>query len=265
MWKSCRRIVCFALLSLCVWALAGPIPERVAADISPAPGSDEAAAPATVFHVLVFTKTAGFRHDSIEHGVQALQGMAIENRWGLTHTEDAKFFNDTDLEKFDVVAFLNTTGDVLDDAQQAAFERYIQGGGGFVGIHAATDTEYDWPWFNRLVGGYFAGHPEIQPAELDVLVPDHPSTEHLPERWQRRDEWYNFKQMNPQVNVLLNLDETTYRGGTMGDHHPAAWYHEFDGGRAWYTAGGHTRESYAEEDFLKHIAGGIRWAGGLDE
>ena len=213
--------------------------------------------------VLVFSKTAGYRHDSIKNGVDALRRMAQQQAWDFIHTEDSTFFTDSDLEKFDAVIFLNTSDNVLDDEQQAAFERYIQNGGGFVGVHAATDTEYDWPWFNQLVGGYFADHPKVQPAEIDVLIDDHPSTEHLPERWARTDEWYNFKDMNDDVNVLLNLDETTYKGGKMGEDHPVAWYHEFDGGRSWYTAGGHTKESYSEREFLQHIEGGIRWAAGL--
>ncbi|MEO0513735.1 MAG: ThuA domain-containing protein [Planctomycetota bacterium] len=227
--------------------------------------SDPADALPPLFRVLVFSKTAGFRHASIKDGNQMLKRLAGEQAWDVVLTEDAAVFTAEDLALFDVVVFNNTTGNILNDEQQAAFEGFIRAGGGFVGVHAATDTEYDWPWFNRLVGGYFAGHPKVQPAALDILIPDHPSTAHLPERWTRTDEWYNFKAMNPDVEVLLNLDETTYDGGTMGEHHPAAWFHEFDGGRAWYTAGGHTPESFGENDFVQHILGGIRWAGGLDE
>lgn len=218
-----------------------------------------------LFRVLVFTKTAGFKHASIEDGVTALKSMATENAWDIVDTNDAAFFTDQDLKLFDVVVFLSTTGDVLDEKQQAAFERYFRGGGGFVGIHSATDTEYDWPWFNEVVGGYFAGHPKVQPAALDVLVGDHPSTAHLPRRWERTDEWYNFKSMRDGLTVLLNLDEATYQGGAMGEEHPAAWCREFDGGRSWYTAGGHTPESFTEEAFINHLFGGIQWAGRLVE
>lgn len=216
-----------------------------------------------LFRVLVFSKTQGFRHKSIEDGNQVLSRLAGQQAWDMVHTQDAAVFTSDDLALFDVVVFLSTTGDVLNEEQQSAFEGFIQAGGGFVGIHAATDTEYDWPWFNQLVGGYFAGHPKVQPAALDVLIPDHPSTAHLPKRWTRTDEWYNFKDLNSDINVLLNLDETTYEGGEMGADHPAAWFHEFDGGRSWYTAGGHTPESFVEPDFLRHLEGGIRWAGGL--
>ena len=218
-----------------------------------------------LFRLLVFTETAGFHHKSIADGAAALNKMARRNVWGYHRSETSEFFTDRDLAFFDVVVFLSTTGDVLNEEEQAAFERYIQKGGGFVGIHAATDTEYGWPWFNRLVGAYFNGHPRVQPAMLDVLVLDHPSTAHLPKRWERRDEWYNFKSLNPDVQVLMQLDEGTYKGGGMGPVHPIAWFHEFDGGRAWYTGGGHTKESFSEDAFLEHIEGGIRWVGGLSE
>ena len=158
--------------------------------------------------------------------------------------------------------FLNTTGDVLDATEQAAFERFIQRGGGFVGIHSASDTEYDWPWYGRLVGAYFQSHPAIQRAVLIVDRSD-ASTAHLPVRWSRTDEWYDFRDdPGEAVQVLVRLDERTYSGGKMGANHPITWYHRFDGGRAWYTAMGHTEQSYAEPEFLAHLLGGIRWAAG---
>jgi type 1 glutamine amidotransferase len=149
---------------------------------------------------------------------------------------------------------------VLNDAQQAAFEQYIRSGKGFVGIHAATDTEYDWPWYNRLVGAYFSSHPAIQPAVVRVINKTHSSTSFLPDAWSRTDEWYNFRNIQPTITVLATLDETTYIGGTNGTNHPIAWYHSYDGGRAFYTAGGHTAESYREPLFLRHLLGGIQYA-----
>ncbi|MEM6551141.1 MAG: ThuA domain-containing protein [Planctomycetota bacterium] len=229
------------------------------------PGQPEMDPEIPLVRMLLFTKTAGFRHGNIPDGVKAIRTLCSRLGIDMIHTEDARLFNDDDLAKFDVVTFFNTTGNVLDEQQQAAFQRFIRAGNGFAGIHAATDTEHSWPWFNKLVGGYFAGHPKVQPAEMDVLNRDHPSTVHLPERWSRTDEWYNFKSMYGGVNVLLNLDETTYQGGKMGKNHPAAWYHEFDGGRSWYTAGGHTKEAFAEPYFMQHLAGGIRWAAGMTE
>ncbi len=214
--------------------------------------------------ILVFSKTAGFRHGSIPTGIAAIKKLGQQNRFAVEATEDAAQFTDTNLARFSTVIFLNTTGDVLDENQQAAFERFIRGGGGYLGIHAAADTEYDWPWYGRLVGAYFKTHPAIQDAIVIVADRVHPSTKHLPMRWQRRDEWYEFR-ANPRgkVHILATLDESTYQGGGMGHDHPIAWCHEFDGGWAFYTAGGHTKESYAEPAFLQHILGGILWTAGV--
>lgn len=210
--------------------------------------------------ILVFYKTAGFHHQSIPDGIAAIQKLGTENNFTVDTTKDASHFTPEELKKYDVVVFLNTTGNVLDSVQQAAFEQYIRSGKGYVGVHAATDTEYDWPWYNKLAGAYFSSHPKIQDAKVQVVNKKHPSTAMLPDVWERRDEWYNFKSINPDITVLALLDEKSYKGGTNGDHHPFAWYHEFDGGRAWYTAGGHTSESYKEPLFLQHLLGGIKYA-----
>ena len=215
--------------------------------------------------VLVFTKTAGFRHDSIPAGVQALRRLGTRNRLQIDHTEDASAFSGERLRRYDVVVFLLTTGDVLDDPQQAAFRSYIQSGGGFVGVHSASDTEHDWPWYGGLVGAYFSSHPPVQTATVSVLEPRDASTRDVPERWVRTDEWYNFAS-SPRgaVRVLATLDERSYAPGpgAMGSDHPIAWSHRYDGGRAWYTAGGHTQEAYSERLFLGHLLGGILWAAG---
>ncbi|MFH5832620.1 ThuA domain-containing protein [Halalkalibaculum sp. DA3122] len=209
--------------------------------------------------LLVFTKTEGFRHASIPAGVEALKEIAAEHNYSIDHTEDAALFTEENLAGYQAVIFLNTTGNVLNDEQQQAFEQYITAGGGFAGIHSASDTEYDWSWYNKLVGAYFNGHPAVQEATVRVVNQDHPSTEHLPEEWVRTDEWYNFKSIQDHINVLAFLDESTYEGGTNGDYHPAAWYHETLGGRAFYTAGGHTNECYADPAFRQHLAGGIEY------
>jgi len=217
--------------------------------------------------ILVFSKTAGFRHGSIADGRSALSEIAVARNWQVTFTEDGADFTTTNLATFDVVVWLLTSGDVLNAKGQAAFERYIQGGGGYVGIHSASDTEYEWPWYGELVGAYFRDHPRIQLATLTVEDHTHPATTGLPTRWMRTDEWYNFRK-NPRsdVNVLIALDESTYDSGDnpMGDH-PIAWYHKFDGGRAFYTALGHTSESYQEELFRDHLAGAIAWAANADQ
>jgi type 1 glutamine amidotransferase len=215
--------------------------------------------------VLVFSKTAGFRHDSIPAGVQALRELGARNRVQIDATEDAAAFSDTGLRRYDVVVFLLTTGDVLDDRQQAAFQRYIRSGGGYAGVHSASDTEHDWPWYGGLVGAYFKTHPQIQRATVVVADPRDASTRGLPQRWTRTDEWYGFA-TNPRgaVRVLATLDESSYSPGdsAMGSDHPIAWSHLYEGGRAWYTAGGHTQESYSEPLFRTHLLGGIRWAAG---
>jgi type 1 glutamine amidotransferase len=214
------------------------------------------------YRVLVFSRTAGYRHASIPQGVAALRELGRTSGFEVEATEDAGAMRDDNLKRFAAVAFLSTTGDVLDATQQAAFERYIRGGGGFVGIHSASDTEYDWPWYGRLVGAYFASHPEGTPtATVRIVDAGHRSTSGLPAAWTRTDEWYNFRSSpGGSVRVLAAVDESTYSGGTMGADHPVAWFHEMEGGRAWYTAMGHTAESFAEPLFLRHLLGGIQYA-----
>jgi len=216
--------------------------------------------------VLVFSKTAGYRHASIEAGVVAINKLGRENGFKVFHTEDAGQFKEEFLSLFSAVVFLNTTQDVLDATQQAEFERYIQAGGGFVGVHAAADTEYDWSWYGKLVGAYFKSHPKTQEAETVVVDDSHISTKKLgAERISRTDEWYNYKNINPDLNILMKVDESSYEGGENGEDHPIAWYHEYDGGRAFYTGWGHTPESYQEEEFLKHLLGGIKYAIGKNK
>jgi type 1 glutamine amidotransferase len=212
--------------------------------------------------VLVFYKTNGFYHESIPAGLVAIMQLGKENNFKVDTTNSALIFTDNQLGKYKAVVFLSTTQDVLNPDQQASFEKFIRQGRGFVGVHAATDTEYNWPWYNRLAGAYFNGHPAIQAATIRVIDKDHPATNSLPDSWQRTDEWYNFKDLQPDIKVLAILDETTYTGGTHGQNHPIAWYHEFEGGRAFYTAGGHTKESFSEPLFRQHLLGGIRYAMG---
>jgi type 1 glutamine amidotransferase len=234
--------------------IAGLLMTTVQASFSPPAGATEP-------ELLVFSRTMGYRHESIPNGVQMIRELGEQHGFAVRHTEDAGHFDDGTLARYAAVIFLSTTGDVLDEEQQRAFERYIRNGGAFVGIHAAADTEYDWPWYGGLVGARFDSHPEIQPAFVDVVDRAHPATGMLPARWERTDEWYNY-QRNPRgdVHVLMTLDETTYDGGKHGDDHPIAWCHRYDGGRAFYTGGGHTAESYSEPLFRQHVLGGIRWA-----
>lgn len=213
-----------------------------------------------IISILVFSKTEGYRHPSIDAGKTALWKMAKQEGFQIDTTENATVFEEKYLKKYNVVVFLNTTGDVLDGAQQLEFQRFIQAGGGFVGIHSAADTEYDWPWYGDLVGAYFKNHPATQEATSVVINQKHDCTKHLPEKWTRTDEWYNYKDIRSHIKVLLNLDESSYKGGENGENHPITWHHEFDGGRSWYTGMGHTDETFAEPAYLKMLLGGIQWS-----
>ena len=210
--------------------------------------------------VLVFSKTSGFYHESIAAGNEAFLKLGLENNIRIDTTTNAEWFIEDSLKNYSAVVFLNTTGDVLNHYQEADFERYIQAGGGFVGIHAAADTEYGWGWYGRLVGGYFKSHPKVQKATLHIMNNRHSATKSLPKSWVHTDEWYDFKDMNPDVNFLMYIDETSYEGANQGGQHAMAWYHNYDGGRAFYTGLGHTNESYTDSLYLKHILGGLHYA-----
>jgi type 1 glutamine amidotransferase len=244
----------FVFLGLSMWALAGCAP------------SDEPPSRPREDRVLVFSATAGFRHESIPEGVNAIRDLGAEGGFAVDATEDAGAFEDDNLARYRAVIFLNTTGDVLPPDRQEALERYVRRGGGFVGIHAAADTEYGWPFYGALLGARFKSHPEVQQATVRLTDRTHPSTTGLPELWVRTDEWYNFEDdPSERVHVLALLDEITYSGGEMGSRHPIAWCQEHGGGRSWYTGGGHTTESYREPLFRKHLLGAILWAAGRAE
>lgn len=216
------------------------------------------------FEVLLFTKTEGFKHESIEAGTEAIKKIGEENSFSVFHTQDASIFSDSLLSRFDVIIFLNTSGNILNSEQQNAFEKFFKSGKGFVGIHSATDTEYEWEWYGKMLGTYFTDHPEVQEAVVKIVDKDHISTSHLPEEWLRKDEWYNFSpKLSPEIKIVAVVDESTYEGGKYGKDHPFCWTHEFERGRAWYTAGGHLDEHYSDPLFVKHLLGGILFAAGV--
>ncbi|MFC4585149.1 ThuA domain-containing protein [Sphaerisporangium corydalis] len=221
-----------------------------------------AASAAPLTKILVFSKTAAFRHGSIPNGIAAIQRLGTANGFTVVATEDAAAFTTDNLRQYQAVVWLSTTGDVLNAAQQTAFQGYIAAGGGYVGVHAAADTEYDWPWYGGLVGAWFSSHPATQQATVRVEDRSNVSTSHLPQAWTRTDEWYNYR-TNPRANVkvLARLDEASYTGGTMGDH-PITWCQNYGGGRSWYTGLGHTEESYADPTFTTMLLGGIQIAAG---
>jgi len=211
--------------------------------------------------ILVFSKTTGFRHDSIPVAREAILQLGIDRGWTVAFTEDANVFEPKKLKAFDCIVFLSTTGKPLDDQEGKALQGFIHGGGGFVGIHAAADSLYDWPWYGQLVGAFFLHHPAQADAVVNIEDTTHPTTSFLPNPWHRHDEWYDYK-VNPRdkVHVLASLDNSSYPGSTMGSDHPIMWCHDFEGGRAWYTGMGHTQESYHDPVFVKMLGEGIEWA-----
>ncbi len=227
-----------------------------------APPDNEPARP----RVLVFTKTAAFRHDAIPAGIAAVRELGAEGGFVVDATEDASAFTPENLARYRAILFLNTSGEVFDERQKAAFQGFIQGGGGLAAVHQGITTLEKWPWYVALVGGVkFAGHPQVQKATCRREVRDHPATKSLPDSWEWTDEWYNFNpNPRPRTHVLLTIDEASYRGGTMGKDHPISWYHESGKGRVWCTALGHTKEGYGQPALRKHLLGGIRYAAGLD-
>jgi type 1 glutamine amidotransferase len=210
--------------------------------------------------VLIFSKTKGFRHKSIEHAREVIAEICLQNDINVDSTENAAIFNAKNLKQYDALIFLNTTGDLFNDKEQNALVKYIRSGGGFVGIHAATDAEYDWEWYGRMIGGYFKSHPKQQNAKVNIINKAHLSTNMLPDNIVRRDEWYDFKDINEDIIVLATLDETSYKGGKMNNNHPIVWYHEFEGGRIFYTGFGHTNKTFDEPLMQKHMLGGIKYA-----
>lgn len=219
------------------------------------------------FSALVFSKTLMFRHASITNGIAAIKKLGAENQFQVQATEDASWFTPTNLAKYKVVIFLSTSGDILNDEQQEAFREFIERGGGWVGIHAAVAgdvaTEGGWPWYGEALCARFTNHSAIVEATIEVEDAQNPATADLPKRWVRTDEWYNFIQSpRGKVRVLASLDETTYKGGSMGGDHPVAWCKRIGLGRMWYTALGHTEASFTEPLFLQHLLGGIQVAAG---
>ena len=224
------------------------------------------------FSVLLFSKTGGWHHDSINAGVNAIENLGRLHDFSVFWTEDAnRVFNDQELAKYKVVVFLCTTGDILNPDQKAAFERFIKKGGGFVGIHSASDTEYQWTWYTKMVGRMFHIHPPVQTATVQVRDRNFPGMDRFAKRFLETEEWYEFgAPLADDLKVLMTVDEKTYKphadwgprakGEGMGDFHPVAWYHEYDGGRAFYTALGHLPATYSDPNFMHHIYGGIYWA-----
>ena len=236
-------------------ALPGVTPGAAAAPDEPA-----GAAP---YQVLVFTKTAGERRPSIRDGVATIRELARDNGFRVTVTRDAAAFTQENLARHRAVVFLNTTGDVLNPAQENAFESYIRAGGGYVGVHAAAETEPDWAFYQDLVGTRVAGATGVSRGNVAVADRAHPSTGSVPRTLTLTEEWYNFAaNVRGSQHVLATVDEKSFTGGTMGFDHPIAWCQDHVGGRSWYTGLGHSIESYRNRHVRGHLLGGIQWAAG---
>jgi type 1 glutamine amidotransferase len=230
-------------------------------------------------NVLVFTKTVGFYHDSKPNAIKAFYEMAHERKWRITFTEDSTFFTEKELSKYNVVIFLLTTGnDLLNNKEKLAFQKYVEDGGGFVGVHSATDTEYKWPWYEKLAGAHFLGHPPVHEGKLVIENTTHPATICFGADtiiW--KDEFYTFDR-NPRTNrnvkVLVSIDEKSYNiddnkwfknvNLVMGDH-PLIWCQNIGRGRSFITSLGHSAELYDNEMFRKHLTGAVLWAAGKNE
>ncbi len=233
------------------------------------------------FKSLLITETAGWYHESIEDGILAINELAATHNFEVVRQQNAIKITNEGLKDIDVVIFLSTTADIFDDNEQLVFEKYIKSGKGYVGIHAASDTEYEWEWYTRLVGRMFHIHPIQQTAKLNIINHNFPGLEHFPDTLLWTDEWYEFgEEKVSKLNYLVTVDETTFDpnvtwknrdpdangvmidrvGKGMGKFHPISWYHEFDGGRSFYTGLGHIKRVYKNQWFLDHLYGGIYYA-----
>ena len=213
-------------------------------------------------NVLIYSFTDGYIHkDAIKFGEILINNLGAKKGFNVVHSKTQKSFNEKKLSDFDAIIFLCTTLNVLDESVQSELKKFIHSGKGFVGIHSAADTEYEWPWYGRLVGAYFFNHPKGTPKAIIRTTHNNTFfTSHLEEKWEIEDEWYNYNFRNLNIIPLLMLDENSYQGGLNGNNHPITWYHEFEGGRSFYTGLGHKKEVYQDIRFQSLLEKGILYA-----
>ncbi|MGM0507422.1 MAG: ThuA domain-containing protein [Bacteroidota bacterium] len=228
-------------------------------------GDSEIRATSEPVRILIFSKTDGFRHASIEPAIEIVRRMGDVYGFEVDATEDSDWFTEERLNRYDAVFFLNTSMTLFNDDQREVFEKYIRSGGGYVGTHSAADTEYDWPFYGTLVGAWFKNHPQVQEGEIVVKSHSHPATSVMPPRWTITDEWYNFRQLPEGVTVLAELNTESIEGSEHPGYHPASWYHTMDQGRAFYTVLGHSETTWKNPHFKNQILGAIRYVTGVSE
>lgn len=225
--------------------------------------------------VLVYTKNGkGYVHDNIPNAVQCIQKLGRQYGFSVDSSAQPAVFTESNLKQYTLLIFPSTNNDVFDaDAQRLAFRRYIEAGGGFVGIHSVIGTERNWSWFKRMMGGSFAWHPKFQKFRIEVLDTKHPSMKGVPNVWEKEDEFYFIKEMSPGPTVIMANDLTSLSpdepekvkmfGGSYTQLYPSAWYYNFDGGYTWCTTLGHAKTDYeTDTTFINHIFQGIRYVAG---
>lgn len=231
--------------------------------------------PADGKRVLIYTRNGeGYVHDNIAASVAALEKICSAENIATDVSDLPEVFTPENLARYDAIVFCNSNNEGFDtDDQKKTFQEFIRSRKGFAGIHIASGTEREWPWYWALVGGKFVRHPPYQTFDVVVTDPDHPSTRPLPARWTVEDECFYSNQLNPDIHVLLSVDLTTvedelmseYPGETFGLLFPLCWCHHFEGGRQWYTALGHDAAFYEDPLFVAHLRGGILWILGLED
>ena len=225
-----------------------------------------AASSARARAILIFSGTTGYRHESIPAGIKAVSAMAARRGLAVVATEDPAVFSATSLKRFRAIVLLSCTTDPKNPQsewlvadRQAALQQFVRGGGGIVAIHAAADSHYFWPWYGRMIGGHFARHPAGTPkGKVTIVAPTDPVVQGLPRTLERTDEWYYFDDYDPVSKVLVTLDPSSI-GEKDINPNPVAWTRQINDGRIFYTAMGHTTESYSEPFFLQHVANGLDW------
>jgi type 1 glutamine amidotransferase len=196
--------------------------------------------------------------------------LGAANKFSVDVSDDPSIFNEANLKKYTLLIFSSTNNDVFDnDEQRLAFRRYIEAGGGFVGIHSVTGTERNWTWFKMMIGETFSWHAKFQVFSIKKIAPSHPSMQGVPAIWSKADECYFGKELYPGIKVLMAHDLSTLEksppdiistnAGSFANFYPAVWCQEFEGGNIWITTLGHDKANYQEATFRNHLLQGIKF------